>query len=86
MDPADLAKYLPALGVGGILAWGMFQVYRKDVRQMLDAWQGQTALLMKVVQENTKELAEHKAAIQSALSEIRALISVIISSQKEGPK
>ena len=88
MEPSQqiAATFFASLGVGGVLAWGMFSVYRKDVKQMLEAWQGQTALLMKVVTENTQALSEHKAAIERALTEIRTLMNAIVLAQKEGQK
>jgi hypothetical protein len=52
MDPETL-KWLVSLGVGGILAGGMFMVYRKDMKINSDAWRGQSEMLMAVVKENT---------------------------------
>ena len=65
---ADFIKYLATLGVGGTLACMMFFVYRKDMRQVLDAWKGQSELLLSVVKENT-------AAISTLTSLIKELIS-----------
>lgn len=54
------AQWFTALGVGGILAWGMFHVYRKDAEihrqdmlRLTDQWKGQSDLLVAVVKENT---------------------------------
>lgn len=46
-------KWLASLGVGGVLAWAMFMVYRKDAKEWHEAWKGQTQLLIQVVKENT---------------------------------
>ena len=48
-----MVKWLVSLGVGGVLAGGMFAVYRKDMRVNSEAWRGQSEMLMSVVKENT---------------------------------
>ena len=42
----ELVKYFGSLSVGGVLAWGMFLVYRKDVKGQADA-------MTQIVKENT---------------------------------
>jgi hypothetical protein len=39
--------------VGGILAGGIFFVYRKDSLIWQEAWKGQSQILVQVVKENT---------------------------------
>lgn len=49
----DLFQWFTTLGVGGILAGGMFYFYRKDVKTYTDLWKGQSEMLLEVVKENT---------------------------------
>jgi hypothetical protein len=51
MDNMEVLKYLAPLGVGGVLAWGMFVVYRKDIKSERDT-------LMNVVISNTAAITE----------------------------
>lgn len=53
MFDAETLKLVGSLGLGAVLAWGMFQVYRKDALQWQEAWKGQSEMLMQVVKENT---------------------------------
>lgn len=53
MIDGETIKWLASLGVGGILAGGMFLVYRKDAREWHEAWRGQAQLLTQVIKENT---------------------------------
>ena len=53
MGDPELLKYLAPLGVGGILAWGMFMVYRKDMRDIVKRLEDSNSLLVSVVKENT---------------------------------
>lgn len=56
LPPDNGVGWLATLGVGGALAWGMFQVYRKDVKQYTDLWKTQSEMLMKVVIDNTEAI------------------------------
>lgn len=49
----ETIKFFASMGVGGVLAGGIFYVYRKDALVWSDAWKGQSAMLMAVVKENT---------------------------------
>lgn len=53
MLDAETLKLVATLGVGGVLAWGMFSVYRKDSLAWQSAWKGQSEMLVQVVKENT---------------------------------
>lgn len=55
--------WLATLGVGGALAWGMFQVYRKDVKQFTELWKVQSEMLMRVVVDNTAAITALRADI-----------------------
>lgn len=61
----ELLKYLMPLSVGGVLAWGMFQVYRKDMREMQGQWKGQAEIMVSVVKENTKAVTELTTMIKN---------------------
>jgi hypothetical protein len=59
MDP-ELMKFAASLGVGGILAFGIFLVYRKDIasyaeqlKQHLEIERGRSDILIRVVSANT---------------------------------
>lgn len=54
------------LGIGGVLAWGMFQVYRKDMQRNNDLWKGQSEMLMQVVKENTAAITSIQFHIQQS--------------------
>lgn len=65
----EFARWLGTLGVGGLLAWGMFQVYRKDVKVMEEAWKGQTQILMQVVRDNTAAMTSlQRSSDQNAIN------------------
>lgn len=61
MDTELLTLAAP-LGVGGVLALGMFLVHRRDMQQHISNWQGQSQMLVQVVKDNTvaiTKLTEH---------------------------
>jgi hypothetical protein len=53
MPSPDLVQFFTTVGIGGLLAWGMFLAYRKDMLAHVEAWKGQTQVLVEVVKENT---------------------------------
>lgn len=53
----EIATLAP-LGIGGVLAYAMFMVYRKDAKEWAAKWHEQTKLLMEVVKENTAAMTE----------------------------
>lgn len=62
-------KWLTSLGVGGVLAWVMFVVHRKDTREwqsvvaaQRDAWRSQAEMLLQVVIANSSTIALNTAA------------------------
>jgi len=70
MDP-DTLKWFASLGVGGVLAAGMFYVHRKDTREWLsicaaqrDDWKSKAELLLTVVQQNSATIAVNTAATE----------------------
>jgi hypothetical protein len=54
----ELLKFLAPLGTGGILAWGMFLVYRKDQK-------GQADSMTQIVKENTAAITELTTYLKS---------------------
>lgn len=52
-ESIESMKFIGSLGLGGVLAWGMFLVYRKDSLVWQESWKGQQQLLVQVVKENT---------------------------------
>lgn len=64
MDP-EFSKWLATLGVGGVLAWFMFLIYRKDIKQFTELWQGVTAQLMIVIKENTASISKLISLIET---------------------
>ena len=65
VDELKSLEALLPLGVGGLLAALMFLFYRKDTLDSAKRWEGQSALLVTVVKENT-------AAITSLIEVVRA--------------
>ena len=57
MDEARLFEQLAPLGVGGLLGWGMFLLYRKDAKENAEKWAGTTALLVATIKENSALVA-----------------------------
>jgi len=66
MDEVRFLEQLAPLGIGGLLAWGMFVLYRRDSREMAAKWEGQSSALIAVVKENT-------AAITTLIEIVREL-------------
>ncbi len=64
---ADTLKWLASLGVGGVLAGGMFLVYRKDMKVNSEAWRGQSEMLMVVVKENTAAITALIGLVEKTL-------------------
>lgn len=69
---AETVKWFASLGVGGILAWGMFYVHRKDtlawleyVKKQLEESQQQSADLLIVVKENSSTIAVNSITVQA---------------------
>lgn len=65
----EILKWIASFGVGGILAYAMFQIHRKDTREWLsvvsaqrDAWREQAGLLLQVVKENSQTIALNTSA------------------------
>lgn len=57
MDP-EILKYLAPLGVGGVLAWGMFLVYRKDSARWADQETKRGDTVTSALVDNTKAVTE----------------------------
>lgn len=54
----EFLKTLPSMGVGGILAYIMFTLYRKDSQAAIDQWKGQSEILATLVRQNTAAMVE----------------------------
>lgn len=59
-DSPEIMQYFTTLGVGGILAWLMFFIHRKDSERWAEQWRhqaelekGRSEMLVQVVKENT---------------------------------
>ncbi len=63
---APFVQWLLTLGVGGILAAGIFTVYRKDIRQYTELWKMTTDQLMLVIKENTSSNTRLISMLESA--------------------
>lgn len=70
MDSVALTQWITTLGVGGVLAWMMFQVYRKDVRANSELWRGQSEHLMGVVKENIRAMTALAVLVEALRSEL----------------
>lgn len=47
-------QFFVSLGIGGVLAWGMFLLYRRDMTTRLEEWKGQSASTLEALQNNTR--------------------------------
>lgn len=74
MDPTanstQFTQWIATLGVGGILAYVMFQVYRKDMAQHIEQWKGQSVALLTVVQDNVKAITALSVLVEVLRSEL----------------
>lgn len=57
MEPETL-QFLASLGVGGVLAGGMFLAYRKDQQACEDRWRGQSEMFAQIVKENSTAITK----------------------------
>lgn len=62
MDAIDV-NWLASLGVGGALAWGMFLVYRKDLKQVADERKEQMAAMAHMLRDNTQAMRDNTQAL-----------------------
>ena len=63
MDAKSI-EWVMGQGIGAVLALVMFLVYRKDVSNALNSWQGQTKILTELVKESTKAMQSNTDAIE----------------------
>jgi hypothetical protein len=70
---AETIKWVLSQGVGAVLAFGMFLVYRQDVHNALNSWREQTKILTGVVQEATVALTRHSDAIETCSDAVAAM-------------
>lgn len=73
MMDTEFLRYLATLGVGGVLAGFIFWFYRKDAAEHTKAWQGQSEVLIRVVQENTVAITALQQTTASLTSVTAAL-------------
>lgn len=64
-------QWATTLGIGGVLAAGMFLVYRKDMAAHISAWKGQSDALLVVVQENTRAVTAMGVLVEVMRNELR---------------
>jgi hypothetical protein len=84
---SETFKWFASLGVGGILAWGMFFVHRKDtqawlahLREERDASRHQNEILMNIVKENSATIATNTAATRSNTEMLQIMKSDLLDS------
>lgn len=70
----ELLKYAATLGVGGVLAAGMFFMYRQDAKEWRDSWKGQSEMMVQVVKENTAAVTALSQIVNAALTENSAML------------
>lgn len=70
---AETLKWIMSQGVGAVLAFGMFLVYRKDVHEALNSWREQTKILTGIAQENSAALARHSDAVEASTEAVAAM-------------
>ena len=68
-ETLELLPFATSLGVGGVLALGMFLVYRRDAQQNLENWRGQSEMLITVVKENTQVISKLTEKLDRVLDE-----------------
>lgn len=65
VDALEFVKFLGSLGVGGVIAGGLFFFYRRDVKSYTDLWKIMSEQLLLVV----KESAEASRAVAVAITQ-----------------
>jgi hypothetical protein len=70
---AETLKWVMSQGVGAVLAFVMFMVYRKDVHEALNSWREQTKILTGLVQEATVALTRHSDAVETCSEAVAAM-------------
>lgn len=61
----EVLKVIASQGVVGVLAYGMFMVYRKDMQERLAEALAQRSELIQVVKDNTEAMTALKGAIDA---------------------
>jgi hypothetical protein len=70
---AETIKWVMSQGVGAVLAFVMFMVYRKDVHEALNSWREQTKILTGLVQEVTQAMTRHSDAVDASTEAVAAM-------------
>jgi hypothetical protein len=72
---AEFGKWLTSLGVGGVLAGGMFWVYRKDALAAQQRIAELTEHLMRLAEQIHTVMGQNQALAQTLLARIDAQLS-----------
>ena len=64
MDQGFL-QWAATLGVGGVLAAGMFMVYRHDIKRHTETWKAAAEQLIQVMKENSAQQAKLLAILEN---------------------
>jgi hypothetical protein len=65
LDVGFAERILTGAGPIGLLAWGIFSVYRKDMNEHLANWKGQSELLVRAIQANTEALSALRTKMEA---------------------
>lgn len=83
LDP-ELVKYSLSLGVGGVIAVLIFAAYRKDSTDWRKSWEGQTAMLLQVVKENTQSNTAVIKSVEANTRMVEMLCAQVSSGNDNG--
>lgn len=67
----ETIQFAASMGVGGLLALGMFLVYRRDMQQHVENWKGQSQILVQVVKDNTAAITALTTHLDRVLELVR---------------
>jgi hypothetical protein len=72
MEPESI-KWVMSQGIGAVLAFVMFLVYRKDVHNALNSWRDQTKILTALVQDVSTSIKGNTDAVLANTDAVAAM-------------
>ena len=70
---AESIKWVMSQGIGAVLAFVMFLVYRKDVHNALNSWRDQTKILTALVQDVSTAIKGATDAVETNTEAVAAM-------------
>lgn len=71
MGEEQFLQWAAPLGVGGVLAAGMFLLYRRDTAVHIENWKGQSQILAGIVERNTAAITALTVQLDRVLDMVK---------------